>query len=223
MTNITNYLVDRAQGMLKTEPEVSDNLQIYSMFDDGGVEVETGEFLWGLTRILKPRYVLTTGIYTGISDMYIAQGLKDNEAGFSTALEFERKHLDRATELWHKTGVSDYIQGVLGLSLQYEPKEQYDLIFLDTEPQIRFAELEKFFPYLNPGGYVGIHDLPRTMCQGNVNPDHPEMKSYPFGDIPSGMMELLRTGQLIKIHFPTPRGLVFFYKPKEDDFNEYSG
>lgn len=56
------------------------------------------------------------------------------------------------------------------------------------------------------------------MCQGNINPDHPEMKSYPFGDIPAGMMELLKTGQLIKVHFPTPRGLVFFYKPKEDDY-----
>lgn len=46
------------------------------MQDDGGVEIETGEFLWGLTRILKPKHVLTTGVYTGISDMYIAQGLK---------------------------------------------------------------------------------------------------------------------------------------------------
>jgi predicted O-methyltransferase YrrM len=213
---ITKYFEERTG--LRTVPEVSDNTKSYSMYDDGGVEVEVGVLLFGLVRILKPSRVLTTGVYSGISDMYIAQGLKDNGFGKTTAIEFEQYHIDRALNLWEKAGVKDHIEVHKTSSLDFKPKEMYQFMFLDTEPQIRFAELEKFYPFLDDGGYVGIHDLPRTLCQGNINPDHPEMKSYPFGDVPPLMKELLQTGKLIKIHFPSPRGLVFFYKPKEDDY-----
>lgn len=80
------------------------------------------------------------------------------------------------------------------------------------------AQLVKFFPHVKEGGYIGIHDLPNTLCQGNVNPDHPEMKSYPYGDLPEQIVEWLKTDKLRMIHFPSPRGLTFLYKTKESDY-----
>lgn len=218
--NITDYLFDKAGGLITRHPEVRDNEKKgYEMADDGGVELEVGEFLYGLTRLIKPKHVLTTGIYTGISDMYIAQGLIDNHnGGFSTALEIDETHLKRAKELWLKTETSGVINPFLMKSLNFKPNKTYDLMFLDTEPQIRFQELVNFYPYLEPGGYVGIHDTPRNLCQGNVNPDHPEISSWPFGDLPVEIKNWLRDGDLVKIQFPNPRGLTFFYKQTKDDY-----
>lgn len=217
---LTETLVKDSQGMLTLKPEVCDNENNgFLMFDDGGVEIEVGEFLYGLTRIIKPKRVLTTGIYTGISDMYIAQGLKDNaNGGFITALEIENQHLERAKELWLKVKTSGVINPFLMNSLDFKSNTTYQLMFLDTEPQIRFQELVKFYPYLEPGGFVFIHDAPRNLSQGNVNPDHPEISSWPFGDLPNEIKNWVKDKELIPWHFPNPRGLVGFYKARSDDY-----
>src|SRR3990167_2842488 len=148
--NITDYLIQKG-GLVKKQ-EVSDQSGHYSMVDDGGVELEVGEFLYGLVRVLQPENVLTTGIYTGVSDMYIAQGLMDNSHGKSTAIEYEKFHVDRAITLWNKVGVIEVITPVLMSSLEFEPKEHYQFMFLDTEINLRLHELVKYFPYLDEGG-----------------------------------------------------------------------
>lgn len=217
---LSNYLENKSGGILKIQPEISDLLGQYSMYDSGGTELCVSEYLWALVRLLKPEHILETGCYTGVSSLYMAQALKDNGFGNLLTLEIENTHKLRAENLWNSCGVSDYVKCILTPSLEYYElsNKQYDLIFLDSEPGIRFAELVRFFPYLKEGGYVGIHDLPNSLCQGNVNPDHPEMKSYPYGDLPEQIKEWLKTDKLRMIHFPSPRGLTFFYKPKENDY-----
>lgn len=215
---LTQKITEQAQGILNLQKEVRDEGNGYMMFDDGGVETEVGEFLYGMIRILKPKNVLTTGIYTGISDSYIGEALKDNGFGLSTALEFESFHLERARKLWEKLGLLQYIDPHLGNSLNFTPTEFCDFMFLDTEPHIRFQELVQFYPWLNPGGYVFIHDLPRGMTQGNINPDHPEIESWPFGNIPEEMKNWIKDGELATFHFPNPRGLVGFYKRHPSDY-----
>lgn len=218
MKSLTNQLFEESLGIIRIQTEVSDSEGLYHMADDGGCETEVGDFLYGLTKILKPKNVLTTGVYSGISDMYISQALEDNVRGTIWALEYEQAHINRARVLWEKTGLQHRILAILTNSLDYKPDRTYQLMFLDTEPGIRFAELVKFFPYLDEGGYVGIHDLPNNLCQGNFNPDHPEMRSYPYGDLPDQIIDWLKTDKLRMIHFPSPRGLTFFYKPKEGDY-----
>jgi len=218
MKSITQQLAEMAQGLIKLQPEVSQPDGFYQCFDSGGVECQVGEFLYGMMRIMQPEQVLTTGIYTGISDMYIAQALKDNGHGASTAIEYEEHHINRAKELWSRVGVLDKITVVHGSSLEYQTDKKFDFIFLDTEPGIRFQELVKFYDNLKYGGYFGIHDLPRTLCQGNFNPDHPEIKSYPYGDVPEVMKQLIKEDKLRLFHFQTPRGITFFYKPSQEDY-----
>lgn|SRR3990167_7096386 len=218
MKSLTDQFIEKSQGILNIYPEVSDNTDKYQMFDSGATEIEVAEYLWGLVKILKPETILETGTFTGVSSLYIAQALKENNYGHLITIEYERFHKDRAEQLWQNCDVSQFVTCELKSSLDFQPDKKYQLIFLDSEPQIRFAELEKFSPFLEEGGYIGIHDLPRTLCQGNINPDHPDIKSYPFGDIPPLMKELLQTGKLIKIHFPSPRGLTFFYKSRDDDY-----
>jgi len=218
MANITDYLAGLADGMIERNPEPSDHR--YEMFDTGGVELEVGELLYGLVRAIKPKRVLTTGIYTGVSDMYIAQALKDNCIGYSEAVEFEIQHIRRAVQLWERVGVKDYIHVTCCSSLDYEASGEYEFMFLDTEPNIRFYELEKFYQFMAPGCIVGLHDLPRTFCQGNTVKDANGKTFYdwPWGQVPNFMHQLLIDGSLRKFHIPTPRGLTFFYKKHMEDY-----
>lgn len=206
---ITQYFKDKG---LKFIPESTDKL--FTCIDDGGVEVESGEFLYGLVRRLKPQKVLTTGVYTGVSDLYIAQALKDNGFGEITALEFESTHIKRAREMWERMGVSSFIRTVLTDSLKFEPKETYQFMFLDTEMHLRFHELVRFYPNLEQGGFILIHDMPRSLCQGNVNTDHPDFKHWPVGELPDEFNKL----KLNRFHFGSARGMVGYYKLHKDDY-----
>ena len=91
-------------------------------------------------------------------------------------------------------------------------------MFLDTELNLRFHELVKFSPYLDEGGYIFIHDMPRTLCQGNVNLDHPEIPNWPVGILPQRFLDLMKEGKLKSMYFGGARGLVGFYKPHREDF-----
>ncbi|MFA5937118.1 MAG: class I SAM-dependent methyltransferase [Candidatus Paceibacterota bacterium] len=214
--SITQELLWKANGLINANEEVSDPTKRYTMADSGGVELEVGEFLYGLVRVLKPNRVLTTGIYSGISDMYIARAMKDNGFGHSYAVEYEPQHIARAKKLWDAVGVSDVIDTFLMDSRNFVPEGKYELMFLDTEPQLRFGELERFLPYLVEGGFVGIHDLPRTFCQGNTVEG---MEHWPFGKFPETLKENITEWlTLSKFHLPNPRGCVFFYKRHQEDY-----
>lgn len=214
MKTITQQLFELGKGIIEQLPEVSDNTGRFSMADDGGVEIETGEFLYGLTRILKPEHILETGTYTGISAMYMAQGLKDNLQGQLITLETELTHKERAEKLWNQVGVSLFVTCQQISSLDYKTETQFELIFLDSEPEFRFEELVKLYNNLKPGGFILIHDLHHHLSQ------HPNEKFYgwPFGTLPVEIANWLKEDKLRFVPFPTPRGLAMFYKVKEGDY-----
>ena len=190
----------------------------FSSFNDAGIECETGEFFYGLMRILKPSNVLETGTHWGIGASYIGAGLRDNGHGILDTIEFLPEIHLKAKNRIQRLGLLPYVTCHFGDVAKFEPTVKYDFILLDTEPQTRFAEFVRFFDHLDEGGYIFIHDLPRTMCQGNVNTDWPDMRSWPFGDLPDTMKAWENTKQIARFHFPTPRGLVGFYKRHKDDF-----
>ena len=208
MSNITDYLVTKSNGLLKLQPEGQ-----FSSFNSGSTEAEVSEFLYALVRNLKPVNVCETGTFLGISSAYIGQALKDNGFGKIHTLEILKENKEKAEKLWEQLELNN-IECFLESSLTFSPQNNYEFIFLDSNPEIRFGELVKFYPFLKEGGFFGIHDLPEDLCQGNINPDHKDFNSWPYGDVPDEMRELLRTQKLVRFHLPTPRDCAFFYKPK---------
>jgi predicted O-methyltransferase YrrM len=204
------------QNDLELKPEITDSR--FQMVDDGAVEQETGELLYAFIRRLKPENVLETGTYTGISSLYMAQALKDNGFGHMWSVEFEQFHIDRANKLWQEQGVSTQITSIKADSREFKPDKQYQFMFLDTELNLRFGELVRFYDNLDEGGYIFVHDMPRSLCQGNFNPDHPEIPNWPVGELPEQFKYLVKSGKLKSMYFPGARGLVGFYKPHKDDF-----
>jgi len=187
----------------------------FSSFNDAGVECETGEFLYSMVRMLKPDRVLETGTHWGIGSSYLAFGLKENQKGKLTTIEFLPEIHQKAVERFKRLDLTNWIESLFMDVREYEPSEMFDLILLDTEPQTRFAELIKFFDHLKPGGFVFIHDLHRHL--GQV-PNQEHGFAWPWGVVPLQMRALVQSGLLRPMHFPTPRGLTGFYKSHPDDF-----
>lgn len=187
----------------------------YTSFNDAGVETETGEFLYSMVRILKPEHVLETGTHWGVGASYMASGLRDNNKGKLTTIEFLPEIYNRARLRFEALGLSPWIKQELQDVAQYQSTDTYKLILLDTEPQTRFAELIKFFPSLEPGGFVFIHDLHQHMHQID-NVEHGF--AWPYGKLPQDIIDMVNADDLRPFHFSTPRGLTGFYKPHPGDY-----
>jgi len=201
---------------LTTQPEPTNSE--YSCYNTGGVEVEVGEFLYGLVRMIKPEAVLETGTHKGISAAYIASALKENSKGRLTTIEYEAVHWRDANQLFTQLGLKDWINSLCQPVDTFPVKNhQFDFIFLDTEPHLRFSELLKFWPSLKPGGLIGIHDLNANMGQTGTEVNN--MMDWPFGTLPEEIKEFMKTKQLTSFHFRTPRGFYLGQK-RASDFYE---
>lgn len=214
--SITDTLFEKAGGLITRSPEVLDNEgHGYEMVDTGGVELEVGEFLYGLVRLIKPIRILETGTFTGVSAMYMGAALKENKSGFLTTLEIDQSHIDRASKLWKLTQVDERIIPLLIPSLHYEISDIFQIMFLDSEPHLRFEELVYFYDHLAPGGFVLIHDLHNHLGQQEGHPS-------PFGKLPVAIENWIKDGELKPWYFPNPRGMVGFQKRKAGEKPDYA-
>jgi predicted O-methyltransferase YrrM len=185
----------------------------YEAYNSGGVELEVGDFLYGMVRILKPQHILETGTHQGISSSYMGLALKDNGFGHLDTWEIFQINYDMATAKFKEYGIEDYVTCHLEDFRISQPPYLYDMLFLDSEPQYRFAELVKMFHKLKAGGYAFIHDLHHHMSQVGG--------CQPFGKLPTEILEWLREDELRLFHFPNPRGMVGFYKVAAGDYDPY--
>ncbi|MCR4290483.1 MAG: class I SAM-dependent methyltransferase [Candidatus Scalindua sp.] len=188
----------------------------YSCFNTGSVEVEVADFLYGFIRMIKPTAILETGTHKGISAIYMAEALKDNNKGKITTVEYEPTHYHEAVALFHVLHLSDWINPILqDVNTLQVADNQYDFIFLDTEPHLRFGEFCRFWHGLKPGGFIGIHDLSEGM--GQTGKEVNGMMDWPFGTMPTEMRSILRN-EVQSFHFNTPRGFFLGQKKKEGFF-----
>lgn len=233
MHNITDYLVEKSSGLLKVIPEISNPASGYHCFDEtvlmpgtsigGSVEIEVAEFLYSLVRLMKPTRILETGTHAGISSAYMGQALKDNAIDVYpvVTIEYLEPWINVARKLHSLLDVYDWIYVYHGDSRKYVPNPdvEYDMLFLDSEPQYRWEEFDRFYPYVRPGGIILIHDLHRGM---SYNPNAPEeiqaqptYPFWPFGEFRDSLVRL--QGEISYINFGTPRGLTMIYKNHPND------
>jgi predicted O-methyltransferase YrrM len=211
MNYVTKLISEK--GGLPVLREVTNNN--YGMFNTGGVECEVGELLYSLVRITKPKEILETGTYYGISSTYMGLAVKENGFGRITTLDLiyhpEAKKIHSDLEL------TSVINQVEINSLIFEPDTQYSLILLDTEPSIRFEEFKNFFDFLCPGGLIIIHDLhPHLSYSPNQNKDLP-YSHWPFGNfIPDLGDKYIKEFRIQTFSLPTPRGITIFQKESNE-------
>lgn len=212
---ITQYILLKTNRLIP-QPEITPHPLGFQMFNTGGVEVEVAEWLYSMVRMCKPDRILETGTHLGVSSLYMAMALKENQKGKIITFEIIPEHYHTAPLLWRDLEVENYIENKLQSSLKYQPTagEKYQILFLDSEPQHRFDELLRYWSFLDPGGFIIIHDLSEQM--GHHGQIINEEFDWPYGDYRKKLSILIRNHEVQTMHFPTPRGLTIMQKNCRD-------
>ncbi len=186
---------DRAAGALLPEyhratPECPEP-QRWSMIDSMTAEVEVLEFIATLVTTIKPRLVVETGSFLGVSTEWIARGLERNGFGKVVSCEFDSVVFAKAKERIEASPLKQWINLRNESSLEMQVDGTIDLLFSDSDMEIRAAEVKRFLPQMNPNGVILMHDA-----------------SSHLQVVRAAALKLEAEGLISVVMLPTPRGLV---------------
>ena len=177
-------------------------------------EVEYLDFIFSLIRITKPRSILETGAYHGVSSVCIALALKENEEdgaprGLLTSIDKEASNVAKAQKLADLWEVANYVRFVRGLSVEYLKSETsplcYDVAFFDSTRTMRVEEfcLLRDQRRLAPGAVLIFHDTSELGAKSM--PDQQDTQKFYLVEL-----EKLRESCRGPIVFRLSRGLTIF-------------
>jgi predicted O-methyltransferase YrrM len=186
---------DRAAGTLQPEfhratPECPEP-QNWSMIDTMTAELEVLEFLATLVTTIKPRLVVETGSFLGVSTEWIAKGLQRNCFGKIISCEFDPVVYARAKTYLEASPLKPFIELRNESSLEMKIDGTIDLFFSDSDMPIREQEVKRFLPQINPSGIILMHD---------ASSHHKVVRD--------AARSMENEGLLSVVFLPTPRGLV---------------
>jgi len=165
--------------------------QRWSMLDSMTAEVEVLEFLRTLVTTIKPELVVETGTFSGISTLWIAEGLKANGCGRVITCEFDPKVYENAKARIGGSGLAEWIELRNESSLEMKVEGTIDLFYSDSDMPIREQEIRRFLPQIGAHGVILMHDA-----------------SSHLKIVREAALKLEREGLISVVLLPTPRGLV---------------
>src|ERR1051325_5307970 len=137
----------------------------WSMYDSMTAEVEVLEFLRCLVTTTKPKLIVETGTFMGISTLWLAEGVKQNGFGRIVTCEFDPKVFVAAKQRIGNSGLAQWIEMRNESSLETQIDDTIDLLFSDSDMPVREQEVRRFLPQMNPHGLVLMHDASSHLKQ----------------------------------------------------------
>ncbi|MEN8226387.1 MAG: O-methyltransferase [Bacteroidota bacterium] len=124
-----------------------------------------GRFLAFISKLLRPRYILEIGTYTGYSAICFAEGLA--EGGHIHTIDKNPEVEEIAIRYFREAGLENVITRYEGKALEIIPKmeESFDLIFLDADKENYPEYLGICKEKLNPNGLLLVDN---TLWGGKV-------------------------------------------------------
>jgi len=155
--------------------------ELWHNYDAAASEVEVGDFLWGLTKILKPDIVIETGCYLGYTSKRIGEALFSNGKGCLFTCDTNPAYVEEA--IWRVYPLPVKVTQNAGWQL-IDRNPGVDLAFLDSGgDRLQEAKALKLAYH----GVVVLHDS-----------RHADYRTFAEE---TGWRE---------IFFPTPRGISIF-------------
>jgi len=92
-----------------------------------------GRILAMISRMIKPKYILEIGTYTGYSAICLSEGLQENGKLFTIDINDKLEEINK--RYFKKAGVTNKIEKLLGNALEIIPKLEcnFDLVFIDAD------------------------------------------------------------------------------------------
>ena len=167
----------------------------WHMYDSMTAEAEVLEFLRTLVTTMKPGLIVETGAFLGVSTVWMAEGLKQNGFGRIVSCEFDSVVYAKAQEKIAASGVAEWIELRNASSLEMQVPGTIDLLYSDSDLEIREQEVRRFLPQISPNGLILMHDA----------------SSHP-GTVREAALRLEAEGLISVVLLPTPRGLAVAQK-----------
>lgn len=126
------------------------------------VSREQGCFLYQTVRATKAQYVVEFGTSFGVSAIYIAAALHDNQNGRLVSAELIESKAIKAKSNILSIGLSEYVEIRIGDALETlkEPDKSIDILYLDGGPGLYLSVLKLLQPHLREGALVIADNVP---------------------------------------------------------------
>jgi predicted O-methyltransferase YrrM len=167
----------------------------WSMYDSMTAELEVLEFLRTLVTTIKPRLVVETGTFMGVSTLWIAEAVRLNGFGRIVTCEYDPKVYETAKEKFAASEFNDLIDLRHESSLEMKVDGTIDLFFSDSDMPVREHEVRRFLPQISPFGLILMHDASSHLKQ-----------------VRDAALKMERDGLISVVLLSTPRGLVVAQK-----------
>ncbi len=137
-----------------------------------------GKLLEFLSCMLKPKYILEIGTYTGYSAICLAKGL--SKGGKLITIEINDEILDYPQKYFEKTGLNDSIEILRGDAIEIIPRLRpgIDLVFLDADKTEYIQYYELVIEKVKKGGFI-IAD--NVLWNGKILGEFPSSDKESFG------------------------------------------
>lgn len=113
-----------------------------------------GRLLSMFSKMIRPRYILEIGTYTGYSAICLAEGLQEDGQLITIDINPEQEeHIHRFIDEAGMTGKIRFIVGDAYNIIRTLP-HKFDLIFIDADKQNYLKYYEQAMDCLNDGGYL---------------------------------------------------------------------
>jgi predicted O-methyltransferase YrrM len=124
-----------------------------------------GQVLSIFSKMIRPKYILELGTFTGYSALCLVKGLQ--EGGKLITIEIDDELEIFAKKYFEKAGIQQKVEQRIGPALEIIPTltETFDLVFIDAHKPEYPAYYEAVFEKVNSGGYI-IAD--NTLWSGKV-------------------------------------------------------
>ena len=129
-----------------------------------------GRLLKMLVQMIRPRYVLELGTFSGYSALSMAEGLQDG-AELHTFEIFDEQE-DFILKWFKGSAYADRLHLHIGDVLQLVPQMdiRWDMAFIDADKRQYVDYYEMILPLMNPGGFILADN---TLWYGHVLEEQP--------------------------------------------------
>lgn len=113
-----------------------------------------GRFLSMISWMIRPRYVLEIGTYTGYSALCLAEGLADD--GKLITIDQNEELEDFARSYWQQSPLNEAIDFRIGNATDILPTltQTFDLVFIDADKRNLSLYFDMVIEKLRPGGFI---------------------------------------------------------------------
>lgn len=113
-----------------------------------------GRFLAMISHLVRPKYILEIGTYTGYSALCLAEGMETN--GKLISIDVNPELEDLVNHYIEAAGYKDKIQMIIGDAYQIirTLPQSFDLVFIDADKASYAKYFDLVIDKLNPGGVI---------------------------------------------------------------------